>query len=64
MANILLDTGEDKGVGMGKFPIPIRHVLFTAALIETGFTAATAKRSTVAAKPHRETLSVLRTVGG
>jgi len=64
MANILLDIWEDKGVCMHKFPMPIRYVLSTAALIEMGFKAAMAKRPTVEAKPHRKTLSVLRDVSG
>jgi hypothetical protein len=64
MANILLDTGEDKGVCVGKFPMHIHHVLFTAVLIEIGFKAAVAKRSTVEAKPHRKALYVLSDMGG
>ena len=66
MANILLDTWEDKGVCIGKFPLPIWHIHFTAALIEIGFKAAMAKRLTVEAKPYQKTLSifVLRAVVG
>jgi hypothetical protein len=68
-ANILLDTWEDKGVCIGKFPMPIMpiwHIHFTAALIEIGFKAAMAKRLTVEAKPYQKTLSifVLRDVAG
>jgi hypothetical protein len=46
-----------------RFPMPIRHVLSTAASIEIGFKVAMAKRPTVEAKPYRKTFSVLRDVG-
>jgi hypothetical protein len=66
LSNILLDTWEDKEVCMGKFPMPVWHIHFTAALIEIGFKAAMAKRLTVEAKLCQKTLSifVLRDVAG
>jgi hypothetical protein len=66
MANILLDTWEDKGVCMGRFPMPVWHIHFTAALIEIGFKTAMANRLIVEAKPSQKTLSisVLRDVAG